>query len=191
MVLIVVTQRAEDGGPVLSEGERLQHSAACRMVVAGEAKGAGTLFVTTEYVTRAAATRASAPAACPPRSTDVPLTTACGCGRARCATHRLVVWLNDDTAQASYALTYPSLNLFAVSSDPATFSSKCIYCQVRALSHSRVVRADACHRTHTVPMRGDSNTPQLAGDDDEEEPAEVLFVPDDEEQRTCALLYRW
>lgn len=142
MVLILVSQRAEDGGPVLSEDERLQHSAACRMIVGEEDKGAGTLFVTTECVVLRRGPRVAHGAvsrALPHRLSGAAWGVLC--------VHRLVVWLNADAASASYALTYPSLNLFAVSRDPATFANKCIYCQVRTTrALPRATRVPA--RTH-------------------------------------------
>ena len=48
MVLMVVGERAADGGPVLQEKERVQIKVPVKMVLGAEELGEGVLFVTTE-----------------------------------------------------------------------------------------------------------------------------------------------
>ena len=51
MHLILITERAEGGGPLLTEGEIVQQQEKASFVLGDETVGAGKLFITTEYVT--------------------------------------------------------------------------------------------------------------------------------------------
>lgn len=51
MHLILITERSEGGGPLLSEGEIVQQQHKASFVLGDETVGAGKLFITTEYVT--------------------------------------------------------------------------------------------------------------------------------------------
>lgn len=119
MPIVVVSQRAADGGPVLEEGEVVAtRQSAVSLLWSTRSEGSGTLYVTNRQIVWLSDSASAGGGGGGGTEAAAAASPAAATATAAAATAR------------SFAVSFSTISIHAISRDPSHTSAPCLYCQL-------------------------------------------------------------